>query len=87
MGHRIITLEHLKDLTNEASDNGELLNVYVRLNGGIRSGKLLSFDENDNWNVINEIDDSEQLGLTDEQLKNETNIVEAIEKYALFTYD
>lgn len=60
----------------------------IALNGGFRSSKrIVYFPESDTFDVLNEMDDSYEEGLTEEQLRNETHIVMAIEKGALYKYD
>lgn len=82
---QIKSLQHLKELasTDEAIEEG--LEVFISLNGGLRSSKRIYYDK-PLWDIINEIDDSEQEGLTDIQLETDTNIVEAITAGALYLY-
>jgi len=79
----------IDDLKKEASKpNGDYSDFFIALNFGARSSKRIYFDtESNTFNVINEIDYSYQDDLTEEQLRNETNIIEAIEKGALYKYD
>lgn len=53
--------------------------------GIARSSKHISYDGNF-WYIYNEIDDSEQT-LTTRELKRETNLIEALDKGALYMYD
>lgn len=80
---RVESLEHLKELASSA--NGDYVDFYIVLAGGLaRSSKMIQYDpEYDNFCVINEIDDSFQ-SLTPDQLSVKTNLIEAIQKSALF---
>jgi hypothetical protein len=61
---------------------------YILLNGGFRSSKrIIYYPDTNTFDVHNEIDDSYQEDLTEEELKSETHIVVAIENGALFRYD
>ncbi len=73
----------------EASNkNGEYSDFFITLNFNLRSSKRILYDEeSEKFSIINEIDDSYQDDLTQDQLANETLIVEAINKNALFKYD
>ena len=52
-----------------------------------RSSKRILYDPSENtFSIHNEIDDSYIDDLTEDQLKSETMIIEAIEKKALFLY-
>lgn len=73
-------LQHFLELAAEKE-----VECFIVLNGGLRSSKRITY-EDQLWNVYNEIDDTEQEGLTDLQLKQDTNIVEAIEQNALYEY-
>ena len=78
---KIESLEHLKKL---ASDNP--IETFIMLNFGLRSSKNIEYQtEKDMWCVYNYIDDTEQY-LKTEELAEETNIIEAIEKKALYQY-
>ena len=78
----------IAELKEEAlSDNGEYSDFYIILNFGLRSSKRIWYDlADDLFNVHNEIDDSYQDDLTEEDLRNETHIVLAIEQGAFFKY-
>ena len=79
---KVESLEHLKTLTNEDGHD-----FFLCLNGGFRSSKRVWYYESDNsFMVFNEIDDSYQEDLTEEQLATDTNIVEGIEKGAFYAY-
>jgi hypothetical protein len=84
---KIISIEHLKCLAYR--ENGDFVEFYLLLAGGIaRSCKRVSYrpNENKNWLIINEIDDSFQE-LIDEELSTKTLIIEGIEKGAFFMSD
>lgn len=77
---KIKDLKELKKLCRK--DGGE--EFFISL-GIARSSKHINYDGNF-WYVYNEIDDSEQT-LTTRELKRDTNIIEALEKGALYMYD
>ena len=77
-------IESLDELKKLAS-SGEGLDCYIRLTGGLRSSKFITFDGKDSWYVFNGIDGSEQT-LSTEDLATTTNIIDAIEKRALIEY-
>jgi hypothetical protein len=84
---RINSLEELKKIA-EYDDMKNWAECFIMFNGGIRSSKRIVFYPDTNtFDVHNEIDDSYQEELTEEQLKSETFIIEAIEKSAFFKYD
>jgi hypothetical protein len=83
---KITSIEELKKEATNA--NGDYSNFFMTLNYGARSSKRVLYDsENETFSIINEIDDSYEDDLTEEQLRNETNIVSAIEAGAFFKYD
>lgn len=79
----------LEELKKEAvTKNGDYADFFIALNFNLRSSKRILYDkETETFSVINEIDYSYQDDLTEEQLADETLIVEAINKSALFKYD
>ena len=79
----------LEELKKEAAYNDRsVAEFFIMLNGGLRSSKRVTFfPDTDTYDVLNEIDDSYQEDLTEEQLRNETHIVYAIENGAFFKYD
>lgn len=80
---KIDTLEDLKKLAGEETG----VEVFIQLNYGLRSSKHVAYNEGtDYWHILNEIDDSEQELHTPE-LATETNIMEALEKGALYQYE
>ena len=84
---QIKSLDELKKAA--ASENGDFTEFFMLLGGGLaRSSKrILFFPQTGTFDVINEIDDSFQEDLTDEQLESETNIMDAISAGAFFQYE
>lgn len=82
---KIETIQALKDacLSNKGSAE-----FFIALGGGLlRSSKNIFYDADENlFAVNNEIDDTYQDDLTEEGLRSETNIVEAIENGAFYQY-
>ena len=79
---KVESLQELKELASQE----EGFEGFIWMNFGLRSSKSLRYDEqSDMWNVYNGIDDSEQV-LTTKQLGKETNIIDALEKGALYLY-
>jgi len=79
---RINNLEQLKELSKDGLD------CFIQLNAGIRSSKHIWFDEEaKHFEIINEIDESEQC-LNEKEIMNveHTNIGIALELGALYTY-
>ena len=70
----------IEELKKEALyDDKSVADFFIMLNGGLRSSKRVTyFPDTDTYDVLNEIDDSYQEDLTEEQLRNETYIVFAI---------
>lgn len=82
MEKRIKNLEQLRELAKEVDG----VECYIQLNFGLRSSKQISYNGGDElWTVYNENDDSEQT-CTDETLETDTNIIEALDKGALYMY-
>jgi hypothetical protein len=85
MGYKIIeTIDQLKsECLKKKDDYGDF---FIVLAGGLaRSSKRIRYDQKNNrFDVHNEIDDSFQDDLSEEDLRNQTMIVEAIEKSAFF---
>lgn len=82
----IASLEELK--LDATSRDGTFKDYFIQLNYGLRSSKrILYHPDNFTFDVYNEIDDSYQEDLTEQQLAEETHIVEAIELGALYKYD
>ena len=82
----IHTVEELKEIC--LTQNGEYVDFFIALAGGtMRSSKQISYNSSNNtFSVINEIDNSYQDDLTEDELGSETNIIFAIEKKALYQY-
>lgn len=78
---KINSLDELKTLcSNNPAE------CFILLNFGLRSSKDIEYDESsDAWNILNHIDDTEQVVSTKE-LSEKTNIIEALEKGALYKY-
>lgn len=85
---KIASIEELK---REAAYDDKLgmAEFYMLLAGGVaRSSKRITYyPEKNTFDVHNEIDDSYEEDLTEEQLRNETHIVTAIENGAFFKYE
>jgi len=82
MTDKITTMEQLKAEAKEGLD------CFIALNGGCRSSKHIWYDEEANqFEIINEIDGSEQCLTSDDILKGEvTNIGLAMKQGALIKY-
>ena len=79
----ISDIDHLKSLADH-EDNHE---CFIMLSLG-RSSKLIRyFPEDDAWWVLHEIDDSEGEYNTTEEMLSQTNIGEALEKGAMYSYN
>lgn len=77
-------IENLEELKNICS--GESIDCFIQLNYGFRSSKTISYDkEADTWYIFNELDDTEQT-ISTRDLKDKTNIIEALNKGALYEY-
>lgn len=84
---RIKSIEELKKVAN-FDDPNHHAEFYIMLNGYARSSKRVFYYPSTNtFDIYNAIDDSFQDDLTEEQLRDETMIVEAIEKGAFYQYD
>lgn len=79
---KIISQEQLDKLINESSDG--ILDCFVVLNGGARSSKYITFDD-DSYYIYNEIDGSEDI-IKHNKLMDSFPIGEAIKKGALYSY-
>jgi hypothetical protein len=80
----------IEELKKEAAfdDRKGMTEFFVMLNFGLRSSKGITYYPTTNtFDVHNEIDDSYEEDLTEEQLINETHIGMAIERGAFFKYD
>ena len=79
---KINSQEELDNLIN--SNNGEPLECFIMLSFGFRSSKDISFDENGDYYVFNEIDGSEEIIKYDNL--NSTILGEALSKGCLYKY-
>ena len=82
-------IQSIKELKEVAGASGEgFTDFFIVLGGGIaKSSKRISYDPSGNtFTIINEIDDSVQEDISEDELKVETMIVEAIEKGAFYQY-
>ena len=77
---QIRDLDHLKRISSTRG-----LECYIRLGSCFRSSKVVCFQD-PGWWVLHEIDDSEVDYEDDEHLKQDSNIVEALEKGAMYVY-
>ncbi len=84
--NQIQSIEELIE-TSKYDSQKNWAEFFISLNGFMRSSKrIVYFPDTKTFDIHNEIDDSYQEGLTEEQLKFETMIVEAIEKKVFFQY-
>lgn len=81
---QIKDLNHLIELCDKNSESG--VECFIALNGGLRSSKVIWYDGESLWSVMHEIDGTEEDDLTLEQLKINTNIIDALEKGGLYAY-
>lgn len=80
---KINSQKELDDLIKNVKD-GYPLECFVLLNFGARSSKDISLNENNDYHIYNEIDDSEEI-IVHSQLMN-SFIGEAISKGAFYKY-
>lgn len=79
---KVENIEHLKELASR--ENGDFVDFCVILSSFTRSGKRIQYSyQFDEFCIIHEIDESYQE-LATIQLGTETNLMEALEKNALF---
>lgn len=81
---RIGTQNELDNILRKSG--GVPVEFYVLLTGGLRSSKTINFDENENYEVLNEIDDSEEV-IEHDKLMQSFPIGEAISKGAFFQWE
>ena len=81
MTKKIKSWEQLKDLAG--SDNG--CDCFIKISGGLKSSKHITYDGQDEFFVLNLIDESKQV-LTEKQMKDKdvTNIGFALNVGALY---
>lgn len=80
---KINSQKELDDLIKNVK-GGYPLECFVLLNFGVRSSKDVSLNENNDYHIYNEIDDSEEI-IVHSQLMN-SFIGEAISKGAFYKY-
>lgn len=80
---KITSQEQLDELINKSSDG--VLDCFVRLNGGLRSSKCITFEEGNSYFVNNDIDDSGE-NIEHDKLMDSFPIGEAIKKGAFYSY-
>lgn len=84
---KITSIEELKK-ESEYDDKKGMTDFFILLNFNLRSSKRITYYPDTNtFDVHNEIDDSYEEDLTEEQLINETHIGVAIDKGAFYKYD
>lgn len=84
---KITSIEELKK-ESEYDDKKGTAEFFILLNFSLRSSKRITYYPDTNtFDVHNEIDDSYEEDLTEEQLINETHIGVAIERGALYKYN
>lgn len=83
-GLKIKSVEHLIELLEESEEGvGEF---YILLNGNLRSSKFISYDGEMFYLLDLMCDTEEELPLKELLDPNITNLKEAIDKGALYTY-
>lgn len=80
---KISSQSELDDLIKKVK-GGYPLQCFVLLNFGARSSKDISLNENNDYHIYNEIDDSEEITVHSQLMS--TFIGEAISKGALYKY-
>lgn len=84
---KINSIEELKK-ESEYDEKKGWAEFFILLNFNLRSSKrIVYYPDTNKFDVHNEIDDSYEEDLTEEQLINETHIGVAIERGALYKYD
>lgn len=78
----ISSQEELDSLIEDSLDNP--LDCFVRLNYGLRSSKEITFNDNGDYCITNECDDSEEIIPHDSLMSS--FIGEAIDNNDLYTY-
>lgn len=81
---KITSMEELKEVLEI---EGEVIEGYILLNGGIRSSKSMCNLGDNKYSIINEVDDSEQF-LSFEELNDntKTNIGLAVTEGSFYIY-
>jgi hypothetical protein len=84
---KIISVEELKK-ESEYDDKKGMTEFFILLNFNLRSSKRITYYPDKNtFDVHNEIDDSYEEDITEEQLISETHIGAAIKNGAFYKYD
>lgn len=77
----------IKELKADILEHGGCGEFYITLNGGLKSSKTIYWEEEgDDFNVIHEVDMSDET-LTEHQLLNDSIIGQAMEIGALYSYN
>ena len=81
MTTQVKSINQLKDILAD----GETKDFFIQLNHGLRSSKSMSYDGDNTFYVLNNIDDTEQE-LTEQELMDDdiTNIGKAINNGAFY---
>ena len=70
----------------ESLKEGSTADFFIRLNGGLRSSKTVRLYEDNTVTLYNDIDDTVEDFDSVDELCQQTNIGEAIEKKALYRW-
>ncbi|MCB0754130.1 MAG: hypothetical protein H6603_01130 [Flavobacteriales bacterium] len=83
---KVESFDHLKQLAYR--ENGDYVHFYTLLAGGLaRSSKRISYrPDSSEFLIINEIDESDEE-VVEGELASRTNLVEAVERGAMFCCD
>lgn len=83
---QIKSQEQLDELINNNIDNeGGMVECFVTLVGGARSSKNITFDDDGNYEVLNEIDDTTEI-IEHDKLMDSFPIGDAIRNGAFYAY-
>lgn len=80
---KITTQEQLNQMIDNADEG--ILECFILLNGGLRSSKDISYNDENSYYIYNEMDDSDEV--IDFNKLKDSFIGEAITKGALFAYN
>ena len=86
---RMKRIESLEQLKKEATYNDKrgMFDFLIMLNSYARSSKgIIYYPDANTFDIRNDIDDSYQEDLTEEQLASETHIINAIQNGAFYKY-
>lgn len=82
---KIENMEQLKELSTH-DENENMFECFIAL-GMFRSSKRITyFPDEDKWDIDNEIDDVFLEEITTKELGEQTNVITALEKGALYSY-